>query len=118
MKKLIILTLVLITIASCKKVEETKSSKSTENQVKISDENNLKVYIDVNGNLYLNGKESTTTILDQSLSELKKSNGTVYYSRAQTYQGDKSIEVVDLIAKYELPVAFYTDKTFTERIGL
>lgn len=120
MKNVIILIFTLFIVISCKESNnnDSKSSDINEKTHEMKDEINLKVYIDQNGSLFIDGVKSDLKTLDESLSVLKESNGTVYYSRSQTYQGDKTIEVVDLIASHQLPIAFYTNRTFTERVQL
>jgi biopolymer transport protein ExbD len=75
----------------------------------------IKVYVEQDGKISADGKEISLSNLDSSFSVLKKSNGTVYYSRASGL-GDppqESMKVMELIVKYSLPIKLFTDKTFT-----
>ena len=97
MKKIIVLAFAFIALASCKRIDETKSSTPIEKETTVQEENVVKIYIDEKGILTVNGKESTLISLEESLISLQESEGSAYYSRAQTYEGDKSLQVIDLI---------------------
>lgn len=88
--------------------------KPKENSISKSD--NLKVYIDGNGTISIDDVVKTIEDLESAFKKLKETNGTVHYSRAQDYEGDVSIEVINLVTKYNLPLAFYTDDSFTEKV--
>jgi hypothetical protein len=76
----------------------------------------IKVYVDKTGKITANGQLVSLITLDSSFSKLKTIKGAVYYSRDNVQQDppEESMKVMELIIKYELPVRFYTDKTFTQ----
>ena len=96
--------------------DNSKSEKAASEQKKVTvDSNVIKVYVERDGKITANGNVISLKDLDSSFSKLKKSNGIVYYSRANP-EGDppqESMKVMDLIIKYSLPVKLYTDKTFS-----
>jgi biopolymer transport protein ExbD len=89
-------------------------------QTQTTDTNNLRVYVDKAGNIIVNGQGSSLADLDDQFKTLKSKNGIVYYSR-DNVPGDppqQSMQVMELVTKYELPVKFYTDKTFTKVVRI
>jgi biopolymer transport protein ExbD len=102
---------------------ETKEEKETsipeivaKQPLQPKDTNHVTVYVRSDGTMLLNSLPASFTELEASFKTLKVKNGTVFYSRANTEQEPpkESIEVVDLVAKYQLPLQFYTDSTFTK----
>jgi hypothetical protein len=80
----------------------------------------LQVYIDSTGLITANGSTITLAGLDSSLKKLKARNGTVYYTRDNPV-GDppkESGKVIEMVTKQNLPLKFYTDKTFTEIVRM
>jgi len=87
-----------------------------EQKLAVVDSNVIKVYVDENGTITANGNSISLNELDSSFSNLKIINGTVYYSRANG-QGDpppESMKVIELVAKYSLPIKLFTDKSFKD----
>ncbi|MEO8771212.1 MAG: hypothetical protein ABI402_14050 [Ferruginibacter sp.] len=85
----------------------------------LNDTNTIKVYVDRTGKITAGGNPTDLVSLDSAFNTLKKNKGTVYYSRDQV-QGDppaESMKVIELVAKYRLPVKFFTDKTFTQDVN-
>jgi biopolymer transport protein ExbD len=95
-------------------IDTTTVKEVYEQHVITIDSNVIKVYIDKTGLITANGNPVSLTTLDSSFSNLKKRNGTVYYSRDNTQATvpDESIKVIDLVTKYRLPIKFYKDKSF------
>jgi biopolymer transport protein ExbD len=117
MKKIVLLLSLAIGIISCnEKIKEKSTPTNIENQTSIAETDHLKVYINKSGLISIDGESKTIEDLENSFKELKKNNGTVYYSRSQDYEGDVTIEVIDLVAKYELPIALFTDNSFSEKV--
>jgi biopolymer transport protein ExbD len=87
-------------------------------QEKKTDSSFIKVYVEKDGRITADEKETSLSDLDSSFSRLKARNGTVYYSRdnGESDPPPEAMKVMDLIVKYKLPVRLYTDKTFTETI--
>jgi len=82
----------------------------------LPNDSTIKVYVDASGKITADGIPADLTLLDSAFSQLKKAGGKVCYSR-DNIQGDppaESIKVLDLVVKYELPLQFYTDKSFTK----
>ncbi len=114
MKRLIILLGFLTLIAACDRKTTVENSEESVVNNEVLETEFLKVYVDENGEITADNKSVSLTQLDNSLKELKDKNGTVYYSRANMTQDPpaESMEVMDLVIKYELPIRFYTDKSF------
>ncbi|MEO6671774.1 MAG: hypothetical protein ABIN36_19980 [Ferruginibacter sp.] len=130
MKYILIITFISIFLfsAGCGdgETEKTYPADSTsavnqntmEETAMLNDTNVVKVYVDKAGKITAGGNPTDLTSLDVAFSELKKNKGTVYYSRDQV-QGDppaESMKVIELVAKYRLPVKFFTDKTFSHAV--
>jgi hypothetical protein len=84
------------------------------------DTNVLRVYVDNLGAITADGQITTLPDLDKKMQELKNKEGIIYYSRDNAI-GDppkESMQVMDIIVKYKLPVKFFTDKTFTQVVKL
>lgn len=85
----------------------------------LNDTNTIKVYVDKTGKITAGGNPTDLVSLDSAFSKLKKNKGTVYYSRDQV-QGNppaESMKIIELVAKYRLPVKFFTDRTFTQDVN-
>ena len=92
---------------------------TAEETTMLNDTNTIKVYVDKTGKITAGGNPTDLVSLDSAFSKLKKTKGTVYYSRDQV-QGDAPAEskrIIELVAKYRLPVKFFTDKTFTQDVN-
>lgn len=74
----------------------------------------LAIYVTKDGLIFLNDKSTNLKELEEALKQHKLKGGTVLYSRDDRQQDptEIAIRVVDLIAKQELPIRFYTDSTF------
>lgn len=79
----------------------------------------LKVFLDVKGKIFVDGKKMSLKKLDKKLIELKAKNGIVYYSRINT-KNEKVIEIskkiTDAIRNHKRPIQFFTDNTFSKEI--
>ena len=98
-----------------KQSEKTGDETTAAEKNPAGDANVVKIYIEQDGDLTANGKSISLQELDASFSQLKSSNGMVYYSR-ENPDGDpppEAMKVMDLLIKYNLPVKLYTDKTFS-----
>ena len=89
----------------------------SDHQTSINEKENIKVYINKKGEIKIDGKTKKLKELDLIFKNLSEKNGVIFYSRSKIYDGDIWINFLDLVAKYELPIAIFTDKTFTKRIG-
>ena len=76
----------------------------------------LKVYVDSNAAIFVDGKKMNFKKFVKELKNFKKKNGVIYYSR--TFSGqendNKNKEVMSAIAKHRFPIQFYTDNTFSK----
>jgi len=76
----------------------------------------LKVYIDADAKIFVNGKIANENKLKKELKKTWRKKGFVYYSRS--FKGSetkaKSAKILTLIANSKLPVQFYTDNSFSE----
>lgn len=84
----------------------------------LNDTNVIKVYVDKSGKITAGGNSTDLVSLDSAFHKLKNTGGTVYYSRDQVQAEPpaESMKVIELVAKYRLPVKFFTDKTFTQAV--
>jgi biopolymer transport protein ExbD len=80
----------------------------------------LKVYVEKNGTIFANGTNVSLVQLDDELKQLKDKNGTVWYSRdnLDDQPSNEAMAAVEAIAKYDLPIQFFVDKTFTKLAAL
>ena len=86
-------------------------------QPSIQDTNVIKVYVDKDSLIAVNGKNVSLAGLDTLLFAAQTRGSMVYYSRynAHVYEGPQvSLRVLDLVIKHNLRLRFYTDSTFTE----
>lgn len=114
---LLILLISILGINSCKAQSKKKEfSPKADNQTTINEKENVKVYIDEKGVISINGKPKELKDIDSIFKTLKDKNGIVYYSRSEKYKGNIWMGLLDLVSKYELPIAIFTDKNFTKRI--
>ena len=113
---LLVLSVALIAVG-CTNNNESNNGKGVPVQKMTTIEPNvIKVWVEQDGMITANGSSISLEDLDSSLSKLKNTNGSVYYSRANG-QGEppaEAMKVIDLVVKYGLPIKLYTDKTFTE----
>ena len=112
--------LLFFTISGCNQQKaESTNSELTSDSTLVHSENNersLKVFVFMNGDISSDGKIVSLEQLDSEFKYLSNDKGIVFYSR-ENIEGDgpeESMKVIDLVAKYELPVQFYTDSTFKE----
>jgi biopolymer transport protein ExbD len=113
-KAFFLYTVLIVLAAACS--NNNQGAKSA--QEKKTDSSFIKVYVEKDGRITADEKETSLSDLDSSFSRLKSRNGTVYYSRdnGQSDPPPEAMKVMELIVKYKLPVRLYTDKTFTETI--
>ena len=110
---------ILVTVIGCSNGDQsTKTDDDNtvpEKKAVAVNTNIIKVYVDETGLITANGDLISLAALDSSLSKLKASNGTVYYSRAngQADPPPESMKVMELVVKYEMPIKLFTDKTFS-----
>ncbi len=80
----------------------------------------LQVHIDTVGLIHANGNSISLKSLDSAFMKLKKINGEVRYSSDNGAAGPakEATQVIQLASKHNLPIKFYTDKTFTEIVKL
>ncbi|HEX7904936.1 MAG TPA: hypothetical protein VF487_13760 [Chitinophagaceae bacterium] len=121
--------LVIVLLPSCKQHEQKPKATVDTTAVPVVvapvvkqpiDSNVLQVYIDSTGLITANGSIITLAGLDSSLKKLKARSGTVYYTRDNPV-GDppkESGKVIEMVTKQNLPLKFYTDKTFTEIVRM
>jgi biopolymer transport protein ExbD len=78
--------------------------------------NVIKVFVFDSGEITANGKDISLEALDLRLQQLKKTAGMVYYSRENITDNPTkaSMQIMDLVVKYELPLQFYMDNTFKQ----
>jgi|KBSSwiStaDraftv2_1062776.scaffolds.fasta_scaffold41933_2 biopolymer transport protein ExbD len=116
---LLIIISTIITFACNESNQKEKSieSSSISSDTAI-DKNVVKVYVTNSGLITADGKNISLNNLDTTLKNLKANNGIVYYSRDNAAEDPpkESMQVMELIVKYSLPVKLYTDKTFTQII--
>ena len=116
---LLIIISTIITFACNESNQKEKSieSSSISSDTAI-DKNVVKVYVTNSGLITADGKNISLNNLDTTLKNLKANNGIVYYSRDNAAEDppEESMQVMELIVKYSLPVKLYTDKTFTQII--
>ncbi len=74
------------------------------------------VYVKKDGRIYLNQVLTDLKGLDEELKQCRQKGCVIFYSRDDREQEphENAIQVMDLIAKQELPIQFYTDSTFKE----
>lgn len=105
-------------IISCNgQSKENLRPPNTKNQSLINENKNVKIYLNKKGTISVNGEVKNLKELDSILKKLKEDHGIVYYSRSLKYKGELWMNILDLVSKYELPIALFTDKSFTKRIG-
>ncbi len=110
----------LLTIASTLLISctQTKPNTDTETTTNTQASNiiSLKVYVNAAGIITANGQITTLPDLEKQMQALKTKNGIVFYSRdnQQADPPQQSIQVMDMVVKYSLPVQFYADSTFTK----
>jgi biopolymer transport protein ExbD len=74
------------------------------------------IYVKKDGRIFLNQVLTDLKDLDEELKACRQKGCVIFYSRDDREQEphNVAIQVMDLIAKQELPIQFYTDSTFTE----
>lgn len=75
----------------------------------------VKVFVSPSDKITADGTPVTLTQLDAMFKSLHGHKAGVLYSRGDGSQepSDTALSVMELIAKYRLPMQFYTDSTFT-----
>lgn len=112
-----ILALGLITACNSDKKQENSAAVSTSVKAETpipESKTRLAIYVTKDGRIFLNEKSTNLKELEEALKQHKLKAGTVFYSRDDRQQdpAEIAIQVMDLIAKQELPIRFYTDSTF------
>jgi len=105
----------LVLLASCTAPVSTDNKEEAMEQAQYNLDEVLKIYVNDQGEVISNGEQTSLEELDGQLKALKGNNGVVYYSRGNI-AGEppaNAMEVVKLIVKYQLPLKFFTDQTFT-----
>ncbi|RXK60748.1 hypothetical protein ESA94_09805 [Lacibacter luteus] len=80
-----------------------------------NDSSVLKVYLNEENNVTVNGEKVLLENLDYYLSSRKNKVSKIYYSRynSQSPEAPKEvITVIQIIAKQNLPISLFTDSTF------
>lgn len=110
----ITIALVSSLIACNAQTEQVEKEEIRTDQSHIKNEESIQVYVDKKGQITLNGNRVSLTELEEALILLKSKNGVVHYSRANVSNDPprESMQVLELVVKYELPIKFFTDKTF------
>jgi len=83
-------------------------------------ESGVRIYVDASGVVTVNGRAVPASRLPQTLASLMPQPTEVCYSRAnaQSEPPPNAMAVMEAVASLRLPVAFYTDGTFTRRVKL
>ena len=113
------LLILIVTLVNCADNKEANADK--DNQVATSpnlspDSTVLKVYLNENNNVIVNGVQVDLDSLDSYISSRRNKVSNIYYSRynAQDPEGPKeTIKVMEIIAKQNLPISFFPDSTFS-----
>ena len=111
-----ILTIVSILLISCAQSTSNNNASTTNNSTQIIDTLSLKVYVNQQGTITVNGTIVTLWQLDTKMQHIKNKKGVIFYSR-DNQQADppkESIQVMEIIVKYSLPLKFFSDSTFTQ----
>lgn len=77
------------------------------------------IYVKKDGRVFLNQVLTDLKGLDAELKQCRQKGCVIFYSRDDREQEphENAIQVMDLIAKQELPIRFYTDSTFKEIVA-
>lgn len=111
-------------ILCCNTKSGENSNKTAEAQKTITDKAEnpfvdtttyLRVFVDQNEQITLNGNLISIEYLDLRLQNLKSKGGLVFYSCfGITEDTPNEGQVIDLIKKYQLGIKTFTDSTFTK----
>ena len=100
---------------SSKTVEAKKSIKEIAQSPFDDSSMYLRIYIDRNERITLNGNPISKKNVDIRLQNLKSIDGLVFYSSYDIKEDTpKEGQVIDLIKKYQLGIKTFTDSTFTK----
>lgn len=124
----VLFSVLMIFLVGCDNGEKTKNTHDSnaktdvqQNESPVTDTSfALKVYVDNSGNITADGQGVSLNDLEVRLQTLKRKGGIVYYSRdnSDANPPEQSMQVMELVTKYELPIKFYTDKTFTQAVKI
>ncbi len=78
----------------------------------------LKIFVDKDGIIIVEGNRVTLEMLDLKLDSLQKKNGIVYYSRSNiaAEPPQSALIVAELVARHDLPIKFFSDKKFKKQV--
>lgn len=119
---LILLLSVSLALINCtnKNEADTKNENNASNTILKNDSSVLKVYLNAENNVLVNGKHVELDSLDAYISSRKDRLSGFYYSRynAQDPEGPaEAITVIEVLTKQNLPLALFSDSTFTTTVG-
>ncbi len=113
---LLILSITLVNCADNKEADAEKDSQVTTSPNLPPDSTVLKVYLNENNNVMVNGEQVALDSLDTYISLRRNKVKNIYFSRynAQDPEGPKEmITVIEIIAKQSIPITFFPDSTFS-----
>lgn len=113
------LTFVLINCTN-KNETQTKNENTETGNILKNDSSVLKVYLNENNEVLVNGEKVELDSLATYISSRKNNVSGIYYSRynAQNPEAPKeAITVIEILAKQNLPLALFADSTFTTLVG-
>lgn len=113
---LLILSITLVNCADNKEADAERDSQLTTSPNLPPDSTILKVYLDENNNVRVNGEQVALDSLDAYISLRRNKAKKIYFSRynAQDPEGPKEmITVIEIIAKQNIPFSFFPDSTFS-----
>ena len=113
--KQLFFTLFLFSFVAFSNAQSSKKGKTQQKQ-QYNKNIVLKVYIDSNANIFVNGKIANRKTLKKELKRTKRKRGIVNYSTSFKGKQTKtqSSKVLALIAEYKIPIQYYTDNSFSE----
>ncbi len=112
MKRILLIITVLFFAANT----NAQSKQKVYKQKTVNQEEYIQVYVDAKAKVFVAGEKITLKDLEQKLITIQKKNGIIHYATEQVKKKSvtkKISEVMSLIIKYQLPVKFYKDKSFT-----
>jgi len=113
---LLILSIALVNCADNKEADAEKDSQVTASPNLPPDSTILKVYLNENNNVIVNGEQVALDSLNAYISSRRNKMSNIYFSRynAQNPEGPKEmITAIEIIAKQNLPISFFPDSTFS-----
>ena len=120
MKTLLKISILLVALIfiSC---DNTSSKTNSNSKAEVTEKKApavLKLYLNSKAEIINDGTSINYEELTGLLKSLRENKGTVYYSRANinSKAPEESMSLVNEIIKYQLPVKFFTDSTFTKSV--